>query len=186
MGAEPRQIPEPIRHALVVGGTGMLAGVVEVLAARGWRVSVLARGRQGLDELERLPGVTAVQADYRDLPAFEAAIRGVLPVDLVVAWIHSTAPQAPLRLAHMVADAQRPVWYYHVLGSSGGFQVPAVADFTSVSGLRYHQIALGYAREDGVSRWLTHGEIAAGVMRAIDDGSPRSIVGQLEPWSRRP
>jgi hypothetical protein len=35
-------------HALVVGGTGMLAGVCRTLAERGYDVSVVARGRGGL------------------------------------------------------------------------------------------------------------------------------------------
>jgi len=173
-------------HALVVGGTGMLAGVVKVLSARGWRISVLARGRSRLDALAPLPGVTAYQADYRDPPAFGAVVRGVLPVNLVVAWIHSTAPEAPLQLAQLVADAERSVAYFHILGSSGGFLVPKVEDLTAIQGLRYHQITLGFMRESGASRWLTDAEISVGVIRAIDTGTPRSIVGQLEPWSQRP
>jgi len=35
-------------HALVVGGTGMLAGAVRGLVQRGWRVSVLARRASAL------------------------------------------------------------------------------------------------------------------------------------------
>lgn len=171
----------------MVGGTGMLAGVVETLAARGWRVSVLARGQSRLDALARHPGVSACPADYRDRADFEAAVRGVMPVDLVVAWIHSAAPEAPFRLAQLVADAQRPVAYHHVLGSAGGgFESPRAEEYAVLPGLRYHQTVLGFVREGEVSRWLTHAEIAAGVLRGIDAQTPRSIVGRLEPRSQRP
>lgn len=180
MGSEAGSKSGPAGRALVIGGTGMLAGVVEALSARGWQVSVLARGQSRLDALAELPGVTACPADYRDLAEFAAVVRSVLPVDLVVAWIHSTAPEAPLRLAQLVADPERPVAYHHVLGSSGrGFQAPTVEDFTALQGLRYHQTALGSVQELGSARWLTDAEIVAGVLRAIDTGAPQSVVGQL-------
>lgn len=176
------------RRALVVGGTGMLAGVVEALATRGWSVTVVARGHHRLDAVARLSEVAACRADYRDLASFESAVRAALPVRLVVAWIHSTAPEAPAQLARLVADADRPVPFYHVLGSAAG-RAPASSSATELAGspgIDYRQVVLGYVREQNTSRWLTHAEIVAGLLEAIDAEAPRSVVGRLEPWSERP
>lgn len=177
-----------LRRALVVGGTGMLAGVVEGLAARGWSVAVVARSRARLDALAGHPIISAHPVDYGDPEAFESVVRGVLPIDLAVAWIHSTAPEAPMQLARLVANVERPVQLHHVLGSAAG-RAPAssmAARLASIPGIRYRQIVLGYVREQDGSRWLTHKEIAAGVLEAIDSGASRSVVGRLEPWSEQP
>lgn len=176
---------EARKRALVVGGTGMLAGVVGALSASGWWVSVLARGQSRLDALARLPGVTPLRADYTDAEGFAKAVRTVLPVELVVAWIHSTAPDAPQLLASLVARPEAPVDMYHVLGSAAG-RSPAGIEPLDVPGVAYRRVVLGFVVEAGGSRWLTDREIGGGVLQAIDKKTSRHQIGQLEPWSQRP
>jgi hypothetical protein len=82
------------------------------------------------------------------------------------------------------------VHYFHVLGSAA--DDPSQPDdarrsrFAALSDLVYHEVILGFIVDRGTSRWLTHDEISAGVLAAIDRGAPRSIVGTTRPWSARP
>lgn len=171
-------------HALVVGGTGMLRAVVLALA-RDREVTLVARR----------PGVVAAAsihpaaADYGDPDAFAAALDGAVaargPFDLAVAWIHSSAPDAPLAAARRVRGR-----FLHVLGSAAAD--PSRPDpgrraaFEALPGLSYREVILGFVREGDRSRWLTDAEIAAGVLGAIAADRPRTVVGVVEPWSARP
>lgn len=164
----------------------MLAGVAVALARDGWSVAVLARGRPRLATLERRHGaIRGVSVDYADAAALERAIAGVPPADLVVAWIHSTAPDAAGIVARLAA---RPVAFVHVLGSAARDPAanPAAAEIRALAGVDYREVVLGFVREGGVSRWLTDEEICGGVLQAIRSGRARSVVGVLEPWSERP
>lgn len=70
-------------HAFVTGGTGFLgAHVVEVLAARGWRVTVLHRRGADLGNLANAPGIALAEGDITD----PASLRRAMPegVDAVV------------------------------------------------------------------------------------------------------
>jgi nucleoside-diphosphate-sugar epimerase len=62
-------------RVLVIGGTGLIStGIVKALLARGHEVSVFNRGQRE----SRLPeGVTYLQGDRKDYPAFEAAMQKV-------------------------------------------------------------------------------------------------------------
>lgn len=53
-------------------------------------------------------------------------------------------------------------------------------------GVEYREAILGFVREGHSSRWLTHSEISAGVLAAVDSARPRTVVGVVEPWSERP
>jgi nucleoside-diphosphate-sugar epimerase len=71
-------------RVLVIGGTGLIStGIVKALLARGHEVSVFNRGQRA----SRLPeGVTYLQGDRKDYPAFEAAMQQV-EVDAVIDMI---------------------------------------------------------------------------------------------------
>jgi len=186
-------------HALVVGGTGMLAAVSDRLLREGWTTSVVARRAERFGELAArnvgAPGaLNGIAVDYRDTDAFvrtiESAVARSGPISLAVVWIHSTAPAAPAALAAALTQDGASCRYVHVLGSAAAD--PAVAGdarrkaFRRFAGLRYEEVILGFITGDGPARWLRNDEIAAGVNRAIDVGEPRSIVGAVEPWSGRP
>ena len=183
------------RHALVVGGTGMLSQVSLELARRGYTTSVIARRREPLERLAQESGgrIHPMALDYGHADQLaselEEAVRAHGPIELVVAWIHSNAPEAPLAVARTAAGGHA-VDYFHVLGSAA--DDPSQPDesrragFEAISGLVYHEVILGFAIEDGSSRWLTDEEISTGVLAAIDRREPRWIVGTTRPWSARP
>jgi len=187
------------RHALVVGGTGMLRGVVTWLAGLGWTVSVVARGRERLlalrDEAERLDGaVRPIPVDYGNDGAFrtelDSAVRAAGPIELAVCWIHSTAPGAPGILAGTLGRQDAPCRLFRLRGSA--VRDPSVPDrHDALLGevgppLLYRRVILGFTSEGGDSRWLTDVEIASGVIEAVRSDAEHTVVGTTEPWSARP
>jgi hypothetical protein len=194
-------------HALVIGGTGMLRGVVVHLAGEGWAVTVVARGRRGLDATVSaatgLPGVvTPVAVDYRDGAALcgalgAARVRGG-PFSLAVCWIHGGHDGAPPIALEEVARELSEGW---VSGSGGPRLVEVRGSATRDPSapdprrdalvarwprVRHAVVILGFAFEEGRARWLADEEIVRGVVDAIRASRQRSVVGRVEPWSSRP
>jgi len=183
-------------HALVVGGTGMLSGLCLRLVQDGWDVSVVARHASTFAARAKHTGLVGFDCDYTDGDALDRVLDDVSmrprPLRLVVAWIHSTAPDAARRIAARAVMPDAALRFLHVLGS-------AVADPARperldawrnrvVSGLPidYAQAVLGFVVEGGRSRWLTNAEISDGVYQAAMSARGFSIVGTVAPWSVRP
>lgn len=177
-------------HALTVGTSGMLAGACHGLAARGWEVTMMARGRGRLDAAANgSRHLWPVAVDYRDGPALgealaeAAAQRGA--ITLALCWIRSSAQEALAAAVAAVADGGRVV---HVLGSA--HRDPSTDGDDELRCQRrvgYQQVVLGFVVESGHSRWLTDGEISAGALAAVDDPTVNPyVVGQVHPWSARP
>ena len=187
---------EPVRpHVLVVGGTGMLRRVSMKLASRGHATSVIARTKTDLADMAAAnPLIKPVPVDYKDGPALEAALRKTIadhgPLALVVAWIHESAPDAPLTVARLAAEGTTWLRYLHVLSSTADDPSQPQPDrrqaFEAIHGVRYEEIVLGFVVGKDDSRWLTDAEISEGVLAAIDRPKPRSVVGTTRPWSARP
>lgn len=186
------------RHALVIGGTGMLRGVCLHLAASGYAVSVLARGSDRLKALKRLAGphgqsIVPIEQDYRDIPAFRRSLHETIskngPIWLGVAWIRSDAVGTHEATADALGASSWRTSYFEVRGSNWANPAGSVpsweARFLEHGCLRYRVVTLGFMMLDGCTRWLTHDEIAAGVIRAID-GDASGTVGTVRPWSARP
>ena len=164
--------PEALRelerpgHALVVGGTGMLAPATRALAARGHAVTSIARRAADLG-----PGVTPVPVDYRNDDELRAALaratesRG--PIELAVCWIHTDALQAPRIVAGALAPGSRLVQVF-------GTRVWPLADV--LLHVAYRRVLLGSIG----GRWLTNEEISAGVLDAVDADRPVMVVGERE------
>jgi molybdopterin-guanine dinucleotide biosynthesis protein A len=151
-------------HALVVGGTGMLAPATRALAERGHVVTSIARRAADLG-----PGVNSVELDYRDVEAVVSCLaratqsRG--PIELAVCWIHTDAPEAPRIVAEALAPGARLV---QVFGTR-------VWPLTGVPlHVAYRQVLLGSSDD----RWLTHEETSAGVLEAVDADRPLTVVGE--------
>lgn len=179
-----------VRHALVVGGSGMLAGFCEKLLDHCESLSVLARNEARIRAIA--PRIHALVCDYNDVPAVEAALatdrsaRGV--PDLVVAWIHGRMPELRHRLAEALPPGGR---YVQVLGSAHGDparpdRLEAMRAVASGLPIAYQAIVLGFVVEGGTSRWLTNEEIADGVFAAVQSERSPAFVGTLSPWSARP
>jgi saccharopine dehydrogenase-like NADP-dependent oxidoreductase len=89
-----------VKHALVIGGSGMLAGMVLWLAEVGYHVSIIGRDAEKMKRLtEQSPDrLSDILVDYRDDLLLKEALRRSIAIhgdfDLVVAWIHSDAADA--------------------------------------------------------------------------------------------
>jgi molybdopterin-guanine dinucleotide biosynthesis protein A len=163
-------------HALVVGGTGMLAGVTRALAARGHTVTSVARRAAAMQADNA--GYTVLQdriapvaLDYRESGRLaEGLARAVAergPIELAVCWIHTDAPEAPRIVADALAAGGRLVQVF-------GTRVWPLED--APLHVAYRQVLLG--EKDG--RWLTHDEISSGVLAAVDADRPLHLVGVRE------
>jgi hypothetical protein len=172
-------------RALVVGGSGMLAGCCRSLLAVYGTVSVLARDERRIRAIA--PQIVPFVCDYCDEIAVLHALED-RSFDLVIAWIHGRAPDLRRLLANRVSPGGR---FIQVLGSAHGD--PSHPDRleemrAAAAGLpvTYQAVVLGFILDGTRARWLTDGEISQGVFAAVESGAPFSIVGTVEPWSARP
>lgn len=179
-----------MKHALVIGGTGMLAQASVWLSQNGYRVSVIGRNPEKMQRLiEKNPkGINPVPVDYRNTDKLAEQLSHIQqkngPIQLVLAWIHSDGPDViPCLIDSLPRDSEWKL--FHVNGSSSNLE-EIKARVSVPAHVRYHQIQLGFHLENGTSRWLTHDEISAGVIEAMRDGKAQYIVGTLSPWERRP
>lgn len=163
-------------QALVVGGTGMLTGLARALAERGHHVtSISRRGTSPVagDACNSLlqAQIAPMAVDYRDGDALVVALeraqaeRG--PIELAVCWIHTDAPEAPALVAGALAPGARLVQVF-------GTRVWPLAE--PPLQIAYRRVLLGAHG----GRWLTHEEISAGVLEAVDADRPLSVVGERE------
>ncbi|WP_138859448.1 short-chain dehydrogenase [Exiguobacterium mexicanum] len=168
-----------MKHALVIGGSGMLAGTALWLAEVGYHVSIIGRDAEKMSRLTEQASarLSAILVDYRDeLRLKEALLRSIAihgDFDLVVVWIHSDAADA---LPCVLSALRGGTDVFHVLGSRtnssdvrNGLTIP--------EDVRYHQVQLGYQVEKGERRWLTNEEIAGGVIEAIQEKKTHYVVG---------
>ena len=193
-------------HLMIIGGTGMLRGVALAFVERGWTVSVVGRRTGPLTQLaEQAAGargtIVPLAADYTQPASFTAHLRAAVGEHgvptVVVAWIHDTAPEAPLLVAQeMVAAADgRPIDFVHVLSRlrtddprdrSVPAPCPDEETLRDLPGLIYRRAVLGWIVEPTGSRWLTDQEIAEGVIRAVDSDAGLTRIGQTEPLESNP
>lgn len=173
-------------RVLIVGGSGMLAGLARTLCDHSDRVSVLARNEK---RIRAISGeIEPIVCDYNNGVALSEALGQIETPDLVVAWVHGRAPLARRALAESVLAEGR---FVQVLGSAHGDPAhpERLAEMKkTVEGLPidYQVVVLGFVVERGKSRWLTNAEICDGVLAAIQSEQALSIVGTVEPWSARP
>jgi hypothetical protein len=184
--------------ALVVGGTGMLAGVVRGLVRAGCRTAVVARNASritgvaaGTRDPER---VLAVPADYTRPDSLKAALDAALMSGerfaTAVLWVHR--PHRPVVREVVSGLLAADALLVDVLGSAAldpSRERPPAPPSLPESGVTYRQVVLGFTEGQGGSRWLTHQEISDGVLAAVADGDrgpATRVVGRVEPWADRP
>lgn len=182
-----------MKHALVVGGTGMLANVSLWLLENGYHVSVIARNAGRMDKLIEKTSfkrnLTPLLVDYKNSDELQKRVQSAIKqngqINLVVAWIHSIAENALSTIVTEVSNNNHQWELFHVLGSSSNVdQIKKV--FPVPENCLNYQIRLGFVMEETYSRWLTHQEISEGVIEAIKKKEKVRILGQLEPWKKRP
>lgn len=173
-------------HALIVGGSGMLAGMCRSLCDSSDKVSVLARNEKRIRAIA--PQIECIACDYNDGVGLSETLALLEPPDLVIAWLHGRAPHARHALAECVAAEGR---FVQVLGSAHADpahpeRLAEMAHAADGLPIDYQAVVLGFVVEAAKSRWLTNAEISAGVLAAVESGAPLSIVGTVEPWSAKP
>jgi NAD(P)-dependent dehydrogenase (short-subunit alcohol dehydrogenase family) len=186
-------------HSLVIGGTGMLKGVTKYLLKDFDIVSVIARNDDGFRELDDEAGklsikVNRLKIDYRNYQDLTNSILSALKdfgdISLVVSWIHSTAPVAPLIVAKIINHSNTRCDYYEMLGSAEAEPDDSKPGrekaFEVFENINYHKIILGYIIDKDTSRWLENNEITRGVIEAINGDYKEFIIGSVEPWSKKP
>jgi hypothetical protein len=173
-------------HALVLGGSGMLAGCCRALLDVSDKVSVIARDERRIRAIA--PAIHPVLCDYKDEDTFAAALAALDPPDLAVAWIHGRHPELRRAAAERIKPGGR---FVQVLGSAHGDpshpeRLAEMAMAAEGLPIAYQAVVLGFVVENDGSRWLTNDEISSGVFAAIQSGAPLSIIGTVEPWTARP
>ncbi|KPC97268.1 short chain dehydrogenase [Geobacillus sp. BCO2] len=202
-------------HALVIGGTGMLADVSLWLVRKGYDVSVIARRRARMKQLidcaGQMASINPLLVDYRDQEALCSLISRAIQKNgtfaLIIAWVHTDGNQAlstviqknsgHSRLCTLYRCIRRnaviqknsghsgPWRLFHVLGSRAD-PAEAKSELCLPVTCLYRQVQLGFVVEEYGSRWLTHQEISGGVIDAIRRDAPFHLVGTLEPSKKRP
>jgi NADPH:quinone reductase-like Zn-dependent oxidoreductase len=171
---------------LIVGGSGMLAGLARALCEHADRVSILARSEKRIRAVS--DAVEPIVCDYNDGVALSEALSQIETPDLVVAWVHGRAPQARRAFAECLVAEGR---FVQVVGSAHADpahpeRLAEMARAVDALPIDYQAVVLGFVVEQGSSRWLSNDEISAGVLAAIESEQPLSIVGAVEPWSAKP
>lgn len=174
------------RHVLVIGGTGMLAGVCINLAREDYSVSVIGRTLSKFNRLqvESPPNsIFPLITDCNTDDIFEEinkAIRERGPFDLIVSWTPNYSVLE--RICEMNHDAN-PFRLFHVKGSRRYFEDEPIQISSQCN---YRKVFLGFVMEDSGSRWLTHDEIVHGVIKQIANDDKEGVIGQMHPYELRP
>lgn len=180
-----------MKHALVVGGSGMLAKTSLWLADNSYKVSVIGRNSRKLSKLtDASKNIIPISVDYYNERLFSSAIHNSIttygPYNLVDAWIHSNSRQIIDAISSEIRKITNKEWsLFHVLGSSSNLE-DILREMDYIENCDYHQVQLGFIIENNKSRWLTHDEISNGVINCIRSNSKKYVVGTLTPWSKRP
>lgn len=154
------------RRGLILGGTGMLAGVSTALVADGWHVVLPSRRYVPLavDGAGRARWVRADWSRPNDLACQAGRVLGGL-ADLLVAWVAPHARDAVFRAVGPLLAPGAPV-------------IEVCADLPATPALPehpVHQVVLGEVDYAGRTRRLTDDEVASGVLEAVGralDGKP--------------
>ncbi|SET05839.1 hypothetical protein SAMN05421676_102463 [Salinibacillus kushneri] len=179
-------------HALVIGGTGMLSDVTIWLNKKGYFVSVIGRRKeryhQLMEQIEHSHNISALLVDYHQTKELKQALKEAVethgPYNLVVAWVHSSAPEVIPAILELQNQYQNePFEFFHVKSHTRYYENETLI---RPSNCVYHEIYLGFKAYKGHSRWLTHQEISEGVKDSIHHRRLQTVVGQIEPWDERP
>lgn len=177
------------KHALLIGGTGMLSDVSIWFADQGYSVSVIGRSERKHLELKKKASypdrINSLMVDFNDYPTLEKTVREAVqtygPIYVVVSW----TPSLPaLELVCKIVSEESSEWkLFHVKGSRRYFEddspvVPTECECCS--------IYLGFILEGNNSRWLTNQEISKGVIKSVEKDEKEFIVGTLHPYEKRP
>lgn len=177
-------------HALIIGGSGMLKETSIWLATNYEYVTVIGRSKKKMNSLiKQCNNIKPLYLDYHNTSNLkfevEEQIRKLGHIDLIVAWVHSTAPNALPAIIDVVAKQPNNWSLVHILGSSSNLET-IKKNISVPENCTYSQVQLGFVRENNKARWLTNTEISSGAIRAISQKEANYIVGTIDPWEQSP
>ncbi|MBB5462849.1 hypothetical protein [Paraburkholderia sp. Cpub6] len=160
-------------HALVVGGTGMLEKASRYLSDHASRLTLVSRNGEGARTRLGLPRVNYISADWTMTTTFLDKVKPVFdlcPVDLILLWMHRSGYDARLSMLDMARGSNCRIIDVHGSGVGDALAKVEQRRFDAgQAGCRYNAVLLGTVKDGGESsRWLTHDEISAGVIKAIE------------------
>ncbi|WP_026826007.1 MULTISPECIES: Rossmann-fold NAD(P)-binding domain-containing protein [Exiguobacterium] len=167
------------KHILLVGGTGMLAGLTSYLAIE-HDVTVIGRDKEKMASIVKQNPETChpLIVDYREEEvlsnALQRAVKQNGPFDRVIAWVHRGSGRA----MQLILDHSETAEVIHILGSRANPEYEKGALYIHEQ-QTYRQVQLGAKHDAGNLRWLTHEEIVHGVIDAIEHSSDYQLIGQL-------
>ncbi|WP_214797910.1 MULTISPECIES: short-chain dehydrogenase [unclassified Exiguobacterium] len=167
------------KHILLVGGTGMLAGLTSYLAID-HHVTVVGRDKEKMaNVVQRNPDTChPLIVDYREEEALSSALQRAVrqngPFDQVIAWVHRGSGSA----IQLILDHSETAEVIHILGSRANPEYEKKCLCLNEQ-QPYRQVQLGAKHDGGNFRWLTHEEIVHGVIDAIEHSSDYQLIGQL-------
>lgn len=182
-----------MKHALVVGGTGMLSFVSLWLTNNGYHVSIITRNPERmailLKQVNSKNHITPLLVDYTNGSELQEEIKYTINkngrIDIVVTWIHSGAVDALPIIINEVSNQKHEWELFHVLGSGSNLE-KIKRNIIVPEACLYHQVQLGFIMEGVHSRWLTNQEISEGIIEAIKMKKKKLTIGQVEPLENRP
>ncbi|BEP14774.1 hypothetical protein acdb102_30850 [Acidothermaceae bacterium B102] len=172
------------RRILVVGATGALRPAAFALASSWATVVAWALHQESLDgfaSAARAP-VETIAVDYTDVAAVTATLAAQGTFDAALLYCPSASADV---VTHFARAVRGPV--VCLLTSAAAAPVRDEAfDLASVAvpqGCR--RLVLGWAGDDGATRWHTPEEISAAALDVLFTGHER-VLGVVRPWDRRP
>lgn len=181
------------RHIFAISTTGVLTEATRVLTAEAQALTAIAKNKAALEQLEQTLVNPALA--YRPLLADPHRTEDVLahlkqamlyaPIDLMLANMPPSAYDSSYAVAKLLAEVSPKTRMFHVL-SSDAYEDPLDKPELPLTHFRevnpnYHQIILGFVKEEKARRELSGTEIARGVERAVARPQPCSLIGTVTP-----
>lgn len=170
----------------------MLSKVTEYLSKNYDTVSVICRNEKRINpDLKNINPLILDYTYYKFLSKnLQSAVEKFGEIELVVSWIHSIAPLAPNIIAEKLNSYNSTFRFFDILGSAYLNEPDKFIDrgnkLRENKNLLYRKIVLGHKTENNSFSWLTHDEISSGVIEAVKNDVPETIIGNITPPSSRP
>jgi hypothetical protein len=163
-------------NALVLGGTGMLAEASAYIASIS---SIISLGARNPEPLAGRLGAVPLILDWTDQETALCVLQNDSKYDLIVSWVHDEALEMIEPMEKLLVKGGRSI---RVHGCESADPITRKKrDAGTRTDINRQTVVLGWINETGARRWLSHDEISAGVIRAVQNsGLATSIVGVVE------
>ncbi len=163
------------QRALVVVGTGMLAGASRWLAAQGWAVTLAARRPEALAQEI---GAAPLALDWYDRDSAQAVLAALSPgFAMGVIWLHDDAVWLARAAEYQLAPYARVIRVHGALSADP--KVHASREPDPRPGIWRQSVILGWHPDPAArdrKRWLTDAEISGGLIEALETPDPSPLI----------